>query len=105
MPPPRRGSPRPGTGCATGWPTRLAVNGEVPRAGLRRTWPPDPAGVALIEHAVDLGVLSTKGAGQVTTVAWTLADLAGKSRPGAEECALALAFWTGRPDEHDRPVR
>lgn len=70
--------------------TPWRVNAEVPGAELRRTWPPDPAGIAVIDHAVDLGVLSTKGAGQVTSVAWTLADLAGKPRPGAGECALAL---------------
>jgi hypothetical protein len=28
-------------------------------------------------------------------VAWTLTDLAGRSRPGAAECAQALAYWAG----------
>ena len=28
-------------------------------------------------------------------MAWTLADLAGEARPGAQECGLALAFQLG----------
>jgi magnesium chelatase family protein len=75
--------------------TPWRVNGEIPRAELRRTYRPDPAGLAVIEHAVDLGVISGLTAGRITGVAWTLADLAGRSRPGVDECTRALAFWTG----------
>jgi predicted ATPase with chaperone activity len=57
--------------------------------------PPADDGLALIGHAADLGVIGNLGAGHVTAVAWTLADLAGRPRPSAAECAQALAFWTG----------
>jgi predicted ATPase with chaperone activity len=40
-------------------------------------------------------VIGNQGAGHITAVAWTLADLADRTRPGAAECAQALAFWTG----------
>ena len=70
-------------------------NGDIPRHELARTYPPADDGQAVIDHAVDLGLIGNLGAGHVTAVAWTLADLAGRSRPGAAECAQALAFWTG----------
>jgi magnesium chelatase family protein len=70
--------------------TPWRVNGDSPHAELRCSWPPDAAGLAVIEHAVDLGVVSGLAAGRVTGVAWTLADLAGKPRPGAGECAREL---------------
>jgi magnesium chelatase family protein len=44
---------------------------------------------------VDLGEISSRAANQVIRVAWTLADLAGRDRPGAEECGQALAFQLG----------
>jgi magnesium chelatase family protein len=70
-------------------------NGDLPRHELRCSYPPADDGLALIGHAADLGLIGNLGAGQVTAVAWTLTDLAGRSRPGAAECAQALAFWTG----------
>lgn len=70
-------------------------NGDIPRRELLRAYPPADDGLALIGHATDLGVIGNLGTGHVTAVAWTLADLAGHPRPGAAECAQALAFWTG----------
>jgi magnesium chelatase family protein len=70
-------------------------NGDIPHHELQRTYPPAGDGLALIDHAVERGVIGNLGAGHITAVAWTLADLAGRSRPGADECAQALAFWTG----------
>jgi magnesium chelatase family protein len=75
--------------------TPWRVNGDIPRAELRRSYPPAPGGAAVLDHAVDLGLVSGPAAGQVSGVAWTLADLAGKPRPDAGECAQALAFWRG----------
>jgi len=70
-------------------------NGDIPRHELARTHPPAGDGQAVIDHAIDLGLTGNLGARHITAVAWTLADLAGGSRPGAAECAQALAFWTG----------
>ena len=70
-------------------------NGEVPRHELARTHLPAGDGQAVIDHAIDLGLIGNLGARHITAVAWTLTDLAGRSRPGAAECAQALAFWTG----------
>lgn len=74
--------------------TLWRVNGDIPRAELRRSYPPTAAGLAVLGRAVDLGMVSDLSAGQITGVAWTLADLAGKPRPDTDECARALAFWT-----------
>ena len=70
-------------------------NGDIPRHQLARTHPPAGDGQAVIDHAIDLGLIGNLGARHITAVAWTLTDLAGRSRPGAAECAEALAFWTG----------
>jgi magnesium chelatase family protein len=70
-------------------------NGDIPRHELARTHPPADDGQAVIDHAIDLGLIGNLGARHITAVAWTLTDLAGRSRPGAAECAQALAFWTG----------
>lgn len=70
-------------------------NGDIPRHELARTHPPADDGQAVIDHAIDLGLIGDLGARHITAVAWTLTDLSGRSRPGAAECAQALAFWTG----------
>jgi magnesium chelatase family protein len=70
-------------------------NGDIPRHELARAHPPAEDGQAVIDRAIDLGLIGNLGARQITAVAWTLTDLAGRSRPGAAECAQALAFWTG----------
>jgi magnesium chelatase family protein len=51
--------------------------------------------MAPIRRAADLGEISARAAHQVIRVAWTLADLAGSARPGADECGRALAFQLG----------
>jgi magnesium chelatase family protein len=75
--------------------TPWQVNSDIPAAELRRSYPPLPEAIAPINRAVDLGENSARAACQVVRVAWTLADLAGKSRPGADECGQALAFQLG----------
>ncbi len=77
--------------AATPW----QLNGDIPHRELARTWPPAADGIAVIDRAAGLGLLSCLAAGQVTAVAWTLADLNGKSRPSAAECTQALAYWEG----------
>jgi len=75
--------------------TPWRLNGQVPGAQLARCWHPGTDASAAISRAAHAGQVSRRAAGQVISVAWTLADLAGKARPGAEECALALAFQLG----------
>jgi len=70
-------------------------NGDIPRHELARTYPPADDGQAVIDHAIDLGLIGNLGATHITAVAWTLTDLAGRSCPGAAECAQALAFRAG----------
>lgn len=68
------------------------VNSEVPGAWLRTTGAPADGGARLLRSAFDHGRLSMRGADRVLRVAWTLADLAGIDRPGAEQVAGAMAL-------------
>lgn len=72
---------------AAGW----ALNGLVPGHVLRR--PPyrlAPAVTAVIDHALDTGRLSLRGYDRVLRVAWSSADLGGRTAPGREDVALGL---------------
>jgi magnesium chelatase family protein len=75
--------------------TPWQVNADIPTATLRYSYQPLPEAAAPISRATDLGEISPRAACQVIRVAWTLADLAGRSRPGADECGQALAFHLG----------
>jgi predicted ATPase with chaperone activity len=48
-----------------------------------------------LDHAVSLGTISQHAAGRALRVTWTIAYLAGRDRPGRDDCELALAFSTG----------
>ena len=76
-----------------GTPWRL--NADIPGLELRRSFQPAAEALAPISRAVDLGEISARSAHQVIRLAWTLADLAGEARPGAQECGLALALQLG----------
>jgi magnesium chelatase family protein len=76
-----------------GTPWRL--NGEVPGSELRRTWPPAPGSLSVVEHSLERGLISARGVVKVIRVAWTLADLAGQPRPAKDECHAALGLWLG----------
>jgi len=76
-----------------GTPWRL--NAEVPGSELRRMWPPAPGALAVLERSLERGLISARGVVKVTRVAWTVADLAGKSRPTKDECNTALGLWLG----------
>jgi magnesium chelatase family protein len=78
-----------------GTPWRL--NAEVPGAELRKSFPLPAGALGLLERAMELGQLSARGADKIIRVAWTLADLAGKPRPAAEECNEAMGLWMGVP--------
>ena len=80
----------------------LADSGYQTRAGmpgvqLRRHWRPEPRALVLVEVALARGRLTARGADRVLRVAWTLADLAGRGRPGVAEVGEALALRIGGP--------
>lgn len=75
--------------------TPWTLNADIPGTEMRRSYPPSPEALAPVVRAVDLGEISVRAARQVVRVAWTLADLAGTDRPGAQECGQALAFCLG----------
>ena len=76
-----------------GTPWRL--NAEVPGSELRRTWPPAAGALRVVEKALDRGTITARGVVKVVKVAWTIADLAGRDRPGRAECDSALGLWLG----------
>jgi magnesium chelatase family protein len=76
-----------------GTPWRL--NAQIPGSDLRRRFPPAAGALAHIERAMELGQISARGVDRVLRVSWTLADLAGKARPTADETGYALGLWLG----------
>lgn len=75
----------------TGWRT----NSEVPGHALRTRWPAEPGALDAAELDLERGFLTARGLDRVLRVAWTVADLAGRGRPGAQDVALALQLRTG----------
>ncbi|HZE49005.1 MAG TPA: ATP-binding protein, partial [Jatrophihabitantaceae bacterium] len=49
-----------------------------------------------VEGHLDKGLLSARGFDRVLRVAWTLADLAGRSIPAEDDVTEAVFFRTGR---------
>jgi magnesium chelatase family protein len=80
-------------GRLRGTPWRL--NAEVPGSELRRTWPPAPGALQVVERSLERGQISARGVVKVIRVAWTVADLAGRPRPTRDDCAMALGLWLG----------
>lgn len=76
--------------AGSGWRT----NGEVSGPHLRRQLPL-PDGLKAVDEAYNRGRLSARGVDKVLRVSWTLADLAGRDRPGPDEVAVALAMRRG----------
>lgn len=75
----------------TGW----RLNADVPGSELRRRFRPAPGALAPLEQAMDRGQLSARGADRILRMSWTLADLAGVSRPRLDEIGTALSMWLG----------
>jgi magnesium chelatase family protein len=78
-----------------GAPWRL--NAEIPGAELRRSYALAPGALRPLERAMELGQVSARGADKIVRVAWSLADLAGRPRPGSEEVKTAIGLWLGVP--------
>ncbi len=76
-----------------GTPWRL--NAEVPGSELRRSWPPAPGSLRVVECSLERGQISARGVVKVIRVAWTIADLAGRPRPTRDDCDTALGLWLG----------
>lgn len=67
---------------------------QAPAAWLRERLGPDRSLVSSLAVQVDRGALSLRGADRVLRVAWTVADLAGRTAPGRDDVATALALRT-----------
>jgi magnesium chelatase family protein len=72
--------------------TGLSTNADVPGRLLRERWRVPRSALSLAERALERGSLSVRGFDRVVRVAWTLADLAGRGTPGADEVAEALGM-------------
>jgi magnesium chelatase family protein len=75
--------------------TPWACNGQVPTRLLRTGMRIDFAATRVVERALERGTLSARGLDRVFRIAWTLADLAGRERPGVDEVGGALALRIG----------
>jgi magnesium chelatase family protein len=75
--------------------TPWRVNAEIPGAELRRSFPPEPGALRSLDRAMELGQVSARGADKIVRVAWSVADLAGRPRPGPGEVDLAIGLWLG----------
>ena len=67
------------------------LNARIPTRALRAAYRPAPAAAGLLESALGDG-LSLRGADRVLRLAWTLCDMRGGARPGADEVGMALAL-------------
>jgi magnesium chelatase family protein len=76
-----------------GTPWRL--NAEIPGAELRRSYLPAPGALASLDRAMELGQVSARGADKIVRVAWSLADLGDRPRPGSAEVNTAIGLWLG----------
>jgi magnesium chelatase family protein len=77
--------------------TRWDLNGQVPGSVLRQPrWLLPPAVLRPAQRHLEQGSLSARGFDRVLRLSWTLADLAGRTTPAAEDVSEALFFRTGR---------
>jgi magnesium chelatase family protein len=77
--------------------TAWRLNAEIPGAELRRSFPPESGALRSLDRAMELGQVSARGADKIVRVAWSVADLAGKPRPGSDEVSVAIGLWLGVP--------
>jgi magnesium chelatase family protein len=73
-------------------PHGVRTNAEIGGPLLRRRFRPPPAVMKPLQTALDRGVLSIRGVDRTLRVAWSLADLGGRSSPGLDDVMTALAF-------------
>ncbi len=70
----------------------VRTNAEVPGPLLRRTFRPSREAMAPLRTAVDRGLLSIRGVDRCLRVAWSVADLAGRTSPNQRDVTTALGF-------------
>ncbi|BCJ66979.1 YifB family Mg chelatase-like AAA ATPase [Polymorphospora rubra] len=76
----------------TGW----RVNADVPGPHLRRArWRLPARDTEQLRRSLDTGALSARGYDRVLRMAWTIADLDGRDRPGAGDVAEASQLRSG----------
>jgi magnesium chelatase family protein len=76
-------------------PHGIRTNAEVSGALLRRKYRPEADAMKPLRTALDSGQISIRGMDRTLRVAWTLADLAGRTSPGVEQVSTALSFRQG----------
>ncbi|BAX91825.1 YifB family Mg chelatase-like AAA ATPase [Mycobacterium shigaense] len=86
------------TAAARWRPHGFRTNAEVSGSLLRRRFRPGNAAMNPLRIALDRGLLSIRGLDRSLRVAWSLADLAGRSSPGLDEVSAALSFR--QPEAH-----
>lgn len=76
--------------------TPWKVNAEVPGSWMRDRGMRLPReDTAVLDRALDLGSLTMRGYDRVLRLAWSIADLGGRDRPGRSELARALVLRGG----------
>jgi magnesium chelatase family protein len=70
----------------------VRTNAEVSGVLLRRHFRLDSKTMEPLKKALDRGVLSIRGVDRTLRVAWTLADLGGRTAPGLVDVTTALSF-------------
>jgi magnesium chelatase family protein len=73
------------------------LNSQAPGPVLREEWPLTDEGQRRLDDDLYAGRLSRRGAARVHRLAWTVADLHGRERPGLVEVDTALRLRTGEP--------
>ena len=76
-------------------PYGIHTNAEVSGALLRRKFRLDGDAMKPLRTALDRGQLSNRGMDRTLRVAWTLADLAGRTSPSVQQVSTALSFRQG----------
>lgn len=74
--------------------TPWRVNGELPGRVLRDRLGPGRGLLGLVDQGVDRGTLTLRGADRVLRLAWTVADLAGRTAPSPDDVGRAVALRT-----------
>jgi magnesium chelatase family protein len=67
-------------------------NAEVPGPVLRKDFALPGKVTELLDKGLDRGVLTARGADRCLRISWTLADLANREQPDADDVAAALEF-------------
>lgn len=73
-------------------PHAFTTNAEVSGTVLRRYFRLGTATMTPLKTALDRGIISIRGMDRSLRMAWTLADLAGRTTPSVDDVAIALSF-------------